>query len=160
MVRNPDYKGEWHPEIIRNPNYRGKWEPPLVEQHADKDPTFGKYPALSYIGLEFFQNVPNTIFDNFLVTDDEDYARSVLEEVFLSIREAEVKNFDVQNDRYRKEHEIEDLRRDQHMDKDHDMDRFSDEESETDKNYFDQRRKKAKTLKKGEDSKLGQFDDL
>ena len=157
MIRNPRYKGEWAPKIIKNPNYKGVWKPRMVEKKVDLDPTFGHFPDISFLGLEFFQNVPNTIFDNFLITDDEEYARKMLEEVFLSIREAEVKNFDEHSQRLKKEREIENLRREKDLDSHHNPNAFSDTSDEEDNNYFEMRRKQAKR-KKQESSNV--FDDL
>ena len=159
MIRNPKYKGDWTPRVVKNPQYKGVWMPKMKKQEVPFDPTFGHFPSISYLGMEFFQNCPGSIFDNFLVTDDEVYARKMLEEVFLNIRDAEVKSFDERSERLRKEHEIENLRRDKDMDNHHDMDAFSDSDSETEQNYFDVRRgqaKKKKTTSKPSD----QFDDL
>ncbi|OHT14885.1 Calreticulin family protein [Tritrichomonas foetus] len=159
MIRNPRYRGEWSPRIIKNPNYKGVWKPKMIQKKVEVDPSFGHFSDIAYLGLEFFQNVPNTIFDNFLITDDEEYARKMLEEVFLSIRELEVKNFDEHSQRLRKEREIENLRRDKDMDHHHDMDAFSDSSSEGENNYFELRRKQAKKKRRAP-STGSQFDDL
>lgn len=157
MVKNPDYIGEWHPKIIKNPNYKGIWQPKMIEKEVDEDPTFGHFPSIGFIGLEFYQNVPNTIFDNFLVTDDEEYARKMLEEVYLSIRDDEVRNFDDRSSKLRKERELETLRHDSEMDRHHDMDRFTDDDSDSDEQYFKLRREQARSKQK---KPVGQFDDL
>jgi calreticulin len=95
LVKNPAYKGLWARRTIANPRYKGPWQPRtvLVKEEVP-DPTFGRFPALAFLGLEFFQNAPGSIFDNFLVTDDEEYAREMLKEVFLDLREAELKSYD------------------------------------------------------------------
>ena len=158
MIRNPNYKGEWAPRVIKNPKYKGVWKPKRIEKQVERDPTFGHFPQIAYLGLEFFQNCPNSIFDNFLVTDDEEYARKMLEEVFLSIREAEVKNFDEHSARVRKEREIENIRREQDSNRHHDMDHFSDSDSQSENDYFKMRQKLSKAKKQNHN--FGQFDDL
>jgi calreticulin len=95
LVKNAAYKGPLARRTIANPRYRGPWQPRTVlVQDAVPDPTFGWFPALAFLGLEFFQNAPGSIFDNFLVTDDEAYAKEMLSEVFLDLREAELKSYD------------------------------------------------------------------
>jgi calreticulin len=158
MVKNPNYKGQWAPRVIKNPNYSGVWLPKTIKREVERDPTFGHFPQIGYIGLEFFQNHPVTIFDNFLVTDDEKYARDMLEEVFLSLREAEVRNFDDHSRRVRKEREIEEIRRDVDRDRHHDHDAFSDSESQSEDDYFQVRKKLAK--QKNKPRKVEQFDAL
>ncbi|KAK8870154.1 hypothetical protein M9Y10_008031 [Tritrichomonas musculus] len=158
MIRNPDYIGEWTPRIIKNPNYKGPWKPKMIDQKAEVDPTFGHFSDIAYLGLEFFQNVPDSIFNNFLITDDEEYARKMLEDVYLSIREEEVRNFDEQSARLKKQKDIESLRRDKDdHHRNNDMDDFTDS-SDDDNNYFDIKRKQAKKKKKP--ANIDQFDSL
>jgi calreticulin len=147
MVKNPEYIGEWAPKVIANPKYKGIWHPKLIAADVEHDPTFGRFPQIGYLGLEFFHNTPNTIFDNFLITDDEGYAAKMLDEVFLSIREQEVKNFDAHQQRRRKEKEIEEIRRDHDRDHHHDHDRFTDPDDHTEEDYFNERKRLAKQPK-------------
>jgi calreticulin len=158
MIKNPEYKGEWAPKVIKNPKYQGIWQPKTIKRKAEHDPTFGHFPQIGYLGLEFFQNAPNSIFDNFLVTDDEEYASKMLEEVFLSLREKEVKNFDEHHQRKRKEKEIEEIRRESDRDRHHDHEKFTDPESQSEDQYFTARKNLAKD--KGKPKKITQFDDL
>lgn len=157
MIRNPDYIGEWTPKLIKNPNYKGPWKPRMIDQKAENDPLFGHFPDIAYLGLEFFQNIPSSIFDNFLITDDEEYARKVLEDVFLSIREDEVKNYDERSMRLKKQHDIDNLRNDK-SDHHHDQNVFSDSSDNSDNNYFDMKRKQNKRNKNKKD--IDQFDQL
>ena len=91
-ILNPKYKGIWSPPLIKNPNFKGPWEPPMIKiKDPIPDPTFGKYINLSFLGLEFYQNSPGSIFDHFIVTDDEDYLNKTLNRNFFSIRDAEIR---------------------------------------------------------------------
>lgn len=154
MIRNPNYKGEWTPKIIKNPKYKGIWKQKMIEEDVEKDPTFGHFKSIGFIGLEFFQNVPNTIFNNFLITDNETYAREVLDDVFLSIRVKEVKNFDEQNKRLKRERELEDLRSRKNDERVENPNLISD--SDDDDDYFKRLRSSNKRNKK----RNQQFDDL
>jgi calreticulin len=158
MIKNPAYKGEWQPRVIKNPAYKGVWQPKTIKKQVEKDPTFGHFPQIAYLGLEFHQIHPNAIFDNFLITDDEDYARDMLGQVFLNLREAEARNFDEHSQRVRKEKEIEEIRRDHDRDKHHDHDAFSDSESHSEADYFETRKNLAKA--RGKRKTLSQFDSL
>ena len=136
LIRNPNYKGEWKQKMIKNPNYKGQWKPNLE--------IFGHFNALKYIGLEFFQNCPGSHFDNFLVCDDEEEARKILEENFLQYRVAEVQNFDSNNQKHAKAEELEKIRRDKEMDDHHDPDTFQDGKSDSEIDYFKARRAQQK----------------
>ena len=108
MIKNPDYIGEWKPRLIENPKYSGVWNPKTIKTNEPvEDPTFGKFPDLSFIGIEFFQSSPGSIFDNFLVTDDEEYANKMLEETFYNIRDEEVRCFDRMSNKATEEKELE-----------------------------------------------------
>jgi calreticulin len=95
LIKNPKFKGPWRPRTIPNPNYKGPWFPKTIPvKEPVPDPTFGMFSNLAFLGLEFYQSAPGSIFDNFLVTDDEEYAKTMLQEVFLDIRDAELKAYD------------------------------------------------------------------
>uniref|UniRef100_A0A8D0EHF7 Calreticulin 3 n=1 Tax=Strix occidentalis caurina TaxID=311401 RepID=A0A8D0EHF7_STROC len=75
MVKNPLYRGEWKPRQIDNPNYRGVWPHPQID-NPNYSPDFSiySYENIGIIGLDIWQVRSGTIFDNFLITDDEVYA--------------------------------------------------------------------------------------
>ncbi|KFW95776.1 Calreticulin, partial [Phalacrocorax carbo] len=75
VVKNPLYRGEWKPRQIDNPNYRGVWPHPQID-NPNYSPDFSiySYENISIIGLDIWQVRAGTIFDNFLITDDEVYA--------------------------------------------------------------------------------------
>ena len=59
-----------HPEID-NPEY-------------SPDPELYKHKEICAIGLDLWQVKSGTIFDNFLLTDDPEYAKKIGEEVWKS----------------------------------------------------------------------------
>ncbi|KAL8177963.1 UNVERIFIED_CONTAM: hypothetical protein K2H54_024329 [Gekko kuhli] len=83
LLRNPLYRGEWQPRKIPNPNYRGIWPHPQIENPAYvPDESISVYENLSVIGLDLWQVRSGTIFDNFLITDDETYAEEFGDETW------------------------------------------------------------------------------
>ena len=90
LIQNPNYRGIWKPRVIQNPNYQGEWVPRMIENpEYVRDPGFGVFEDIGYIGLEVFQVTPGSIFDNFLITDDVEYAEKKLHENFLQYKSDE-----------------------------------------------------------------------
>ncbi|GAB0200509.1 calreticulin-3 [Grus japonensis] len=75
--------GEWKPRQIDNPNYRGVWPHPQID-NPNYSPDFSiySYENISVIGLDIWQVRAGTIFDNFLITDDEVYAEDFGDETW------------------------------------------------------------------------------
>jgi len=90
-VPNPEFKGPWRPKQIENPKYQGEWVHPLID-NPDYKPVDDLYsfPSFEAAGIEVWQVKSGTIFDNFLVTDDEELAASARKAVNAR-REAEQK---------------------------------------------------------------------
>ncbi|XP_012922692.1 calreticulin-like [Heterocephalus glaber] len=78
LIPNLKYKGQWKPRIIDNPNYQGEWIHPEIDNPEYKpDPTLCHYYNISVLGLELWQVKSGSIFDNFLLTNDEEFAEEV-----------------------------------------------------------------------------------
>lgn len=78
LIPNVKYKGEWKPRIIDNPNYQGEWIHPEIDNPKYRpDPTIGHYHNISVLGLDLWQVKSGSIFDNFLLTNDEEFAAEV-----------------------------------------------------------------------------------
>jgi len=76
LIDNPEFKGEWVAKKIDNPAYKGEWNPKKI---ANKDFESGVQLAAydnSFIGFELWIVNNGTIFDNILVTDDIEYAKT------------------------------------------------------------------------------------
>uniref|UniRef100_A0A8D2PAY6 Calreticulin n=1 Tax=Zosterops lateralis melanops TaxID=1220523 RepID=A0A8D2PAY6_ZOSLA len=78
VIQNPEYKGEWRPQQIDNPDYKGKWVHPEIDNpEYSPDPLLYSYDSFGVIGLDLWQVKSGTIFDNFLITDDEKLAEEI-----------------------------------------------------------------------------------
>ncbi|XP_060089083.1 calreticulin-3 [Heteronotia binoei] len=83
LLKNPLYRGEWQPRKIPNPNYMGVWPHPQIENPAYvPDESISVYENISVIGLDLWQVRSGTIFDNFLITDEEAYAEEFGDETW------------------------------------------------------------------------------
>jgi len=72
MIDNPDYKGPWSPKMIDNPEYKGEYVQPDIENpDYNEDSALYLRKPMSFVGLDLWQVKAGTIFDNFLITDDE-----------------------------------------------------------------------------------------
>jgi len=88
-IDNPKYKGAWKPKQINNPAYKGAWVHPQIDNPDFKDDdTLGQYPSHKFIGIEIWQVKSGTIFDRFLVTDDEAKADAA-KDAFLAAQKVE-----------------------------------------------------------------------
>ncbi|XP_049992118.1 calreticulin-like isoform X2 [Alexandromys fortis] len=78
LIPNAKYKGEWKPRIIDNPNYQGEWIHPEIDNPKYRpDPNICHYYNISVLGLDLWQVKSGSIFDNFLLTNDEEFAEEV-----------------------------------------------------------------------------------
>uniref|UniRef100_G3VXF2 Calreticulin n=1 Tax=Sarcophilus harrisii TaxID=9305 RepID=G3VXF2_SARHA len=78
LIPNPKYKGVWKRRIIDNPNYKGEWVHPEIDNPKYKpDPNIYRYYNISVLGLDIWQVKSGSIFDNFLLTNDEEFAEKV-----------------------------------------------------------------------------------
>jgi calreticulin len=165
MVKNPKYKGPWSPRTIPNPKYKGPWKARTIRvQNAVPDPDFGYFLNLAFLGLEFYQSAPGSIFDNFLVTDDEEYAKEMLKEVFLDIRDAELKAYDRLVGKISSDKALEQARSSR-IEKMKEKDSFDNDVSDGEKETPEQKKKRLREQKRAEakkraDQKAGKFADF
>jgi len=88
-ISNPEFKGPWSAPKVPNPAYKGEWVHPQISNPDFKeDNLIYAYDSLKVIGVEIWQVKSGTIFDNFLVTDDEAYAKEAAKRT-AETREAE-----------------------------------------------------------------------
>jgi calreticulin len=71
-VPNPEFKGPWRAKQIENPAYKGEWVHPMIDnpEYKPMDDLY-QYASFEALGIEVWQVKAGSIFDNFLVTDDE-----------------------------------------------------------------------------------------
>lgn len=73
MIDNPEYKGEWKPKQIDNPDYKGKWIHPEIDNpEFTPDEKLYAYEDFGVLGFDLWQVKAGTIFDNVLITDNEE----------------------------------------------------------------------------------------
>jgi len=79
-VANPEYKGQWYPKRVDNPLYKGEWEHPEIDnpEYAPDD-SLHAFDSFKYLGLDIWQVKAGSIFDNFLLADSLDDAKSAWE---------------------------------------------------------------------------------
>uniref|UniRef100_A0A0B7AX00 Calreticulin n=1 Tax=Arion vulgaris TaxID=1028688 RepID=A0A0B7AX00_9EUPU len=112
MIDNPDYKGEWKPKQISNPAYKGKWVHPEIDnpEYVPDDKLYS-YSDFAAIGIDVWQVKSGTIFDNFIITDDVDYAAKYGKETWGKTKDPEKKMKDAQDEEERKIREEEEKKR-------------------------------------------------
>merc|ERR1711959_116797 len=77
QVDNPAFKGAWKAKRIKNPAYKGVWEAKLIDNPKYvADDNLYKYANFGNVGIDVWQVKSGTIFDNILITDDVDYAKT------------------------------------------------------------------------------------
>jgi len=90
-VPNPEYKGPWSPKKIENPLYKGPWTHPQIDNPEYKDePELYAFDSFKYVGIDVWQVKAGSIFNNFLLTDEWDTAKTQIDAINV-VREAEKK---------------------------------------------------------------------
>ncbi|KAH0866570.1 hypothetical protein HID58_083781 [Brassica napus] len=120
-IPNPAYKGSWKAKKIKNPNYKGKWKNPWIDNPGilrfsflfssefEDDPDLYVLKPIRYAGIEVWQVKAGSIFDNILISDDPEYARSMVDDYFAQHRESEKELF-AEAEKERKAREDEEAR--------------------------------------------------
>jgi len=82
QIPNPEFKGKWKAKRIDNPAYKGPWvHPKIANPDYFTDENIYSFASNAFVGIEIWQVKAGTIFDNFLVTDDETLAKDRAEQV-------------------------------------------------------------------------------
>lgn len=134
-ISNPEYKGTWKPRQIDNPDYKGEWEHPQIDNpEYSPDDKLYLYKDSGYIGFDLWQVKSGTIFDNVLITDDEDLASQFAEETFTVTQDGEKKMKEKQDEEERKAREEAEKKRkeEEEAEGDEDDDEDLDEDDEDD----------------------------
>ncbi|KAG8436912.1 hypothetical protein GDO86_007847 [Hymenochirus boettgeri] len=92
MIPNPKFNGIWKPRIIDNPNFQGEWiHPDIDNPDYVPDPNIYKYYNIGIIGLDIWQVKSGTIFDNFLITNNETFAEKFGNDTWGITKDPEMK---------------------------------------------------------------------
>ncbi|ORX81537.1 Calreticulin-domain-containing protein [Anaeromyces robustus] len=82
---NPKYKGKWTPKKIKNPDYKGKWvHPEIPNPDYVDDKEIYVYDS-GFVGIDLWQVKAGSIFDDIVVTDDVEEAKTYAKEVMDKI---------------------------------------------------------------------------
>lgn len=132
-IPNPEYKGEWKQKMIKNPDYKGKWVAPDIDNpDYVHDDTLYNFKDLKFVGFELWQVKSGSIFDNIIVTDDFEIAKSFAQETWGQTKDAEKKMFDEVKEAERKKAESEKPATPEEDEEDEDVDdEYSDTPSHT-----------------------------
>jgi len=126
MIDNPGFKGEWKPKQIDNPAYKGAWVHPEIDNPEYKpDSEIYRFGAVCGVGFDLWQVKSGTIFDNVLITDDEELAKKEQEKV-AALLEKEKKMKETQDEEEKAKAESE---------KKDDEDKDEDKEDDDDANH-------------------------
>lgn len=107
QIDNKEFKGEWKAKQIDNPEYKGLWKhPEIANPEYTADDSIYLREEICTVGLDLWQVKAGTIFDNFLMSDDPEYAKKVAAEV-KTTQEGEKKIKDEQDEEERKKSEAE-----------------------------------------------------
>jgi len=132
MIDNPDYKGDWKPKQIPNPAYKGPWIHPEIDNpDYVADDSLYKYNDIGIIGFDLWQVKSGTIFDNILITDDEEYAEVIGNETWGATKDAEKKMKEDQDEEERKLREEEEAKNAKEEDEEEDLEETEEEEDGT-----------------------------
>lgn len=74
MKSNPAYKGKWHAPLIENPNYNGIWKPRQIQNPHYFEVAEPNFEPISAVGIEIWTMQDGILFDNILITCDENVA--------------------------------------------------------------------------------------
>lgn len=80
---NKKFKGEWKPRKIENPAYKGPWVAPMIDNpDYYTDDSLHMIKDISAVGFDLWQVKAGSFFDNILITDSIDYAKSLGEKLW------------------------------------------------------------------------------
>jgi len=80
MISNPKYKGAWTTSMVDNPDYKGEWAPKQIENANYVEDVY-QHEDIGAVGFELWTVNEGSIFDNILVCDSLEHAKSVGEEI-------------------------------------------------------------------------------
>ncbi|XP_030061819.1 calreticulin [Microcaecilia unicolor] len=108
MIVNSNYKGEWKPTVIDNPNFKGPWIHPEIDNpEYIAEANVYRFDNIGVIGLDLWQVKSGTVFDNFLITNDEQFAEEFGNETWGVTKDGEQKMKEKQDEDEKKKQEAE-----------------------------------------------------
>ncbi|KAG6545856.1 hypothetical protein Mapa_012817 [Marchantia paleacea] len=80
--KNPAYKGKWSAPLIDNPAYKGIWKPQEIPNPDYFELEKPNLESIAAIGIEIWTMQDGILFDNILVTHDEEEAKEYREKTW------------------------------------------------------------------------------
>uniref|UniRef100_T1J0K3 Calreticulin n=1 Tax=Strigamia maritima TaxID=126957 RepID=T1J0K3_STRMM len=156
MIDNPEYKGDWKPKQIDNPLYKGAWVHPEIDNpDYVAEENLYRYKEFCVFGFDLWQVKSGTIFDNILITDDEDAAKQIGEETWGVTKVAEKKMKDKIDEDERKKRDEEEKSK-----KSEPKDEEEEEEDEDEDDDKDDKSKEKEDKEGGEDKHDHEHDEF
>lgn len=101
MIDNPEYKGPWKAKKIPNPAYKGVWvHPKIANPEYKPNPNLYAYDSFAHVGIEIWQVKAGTIFDNIVVTDSLEEAKTWAAK-WTAMKDGEKKMFEAEEEKRR-----------------------------------------------------------
>jgi len=127
MIDNPEFKGDWRPRQIDNPDYKGPWVHPEIDNpEYQPEPNLYSFKSFCGIGFDLWQVKSGTIFDNIIITDDIDAAKTHAKELW-EVTSKEEKKMKNEQEEKAKEEKVNEKEEDGEEDDDEDDDLDEDE---------------------------------
>merc|ERR1719482_1481238 len=154
QVDNPAFKGAWKAKRIKNPAYKGIWEAKLIANPKYvADDNLYKYANFGAVGIDVWQVKSGTIFDNILITDDVDYAKTAGEKGWKANQAGEKAMKEKADEEKRKKDEKEEKDEKDEKEKDDKDDKAKKEAEKKDGKKDDAKKDKAKKEAEKKDGK-------
>jgi len=80
--KNPAYKGKWSPPLIDNPAFKGLWKPREIPNPDYFELEKPNLESIAAIGIEIWTMQDGILFDNILITHDEEEAKEYREKTW------------------------------------------------------------------------------
>jgi calnexin len=90
-VSNLDYVGEWKRPYIDNPEYKGEWTPKQIPNpdYFDDDEPLKSVAPVGAVAVEVWVMDKDIVFDNLLISNDEEHSQEAIETFWLPKAEKE-----------------------------------------------------------------------
>merc|ERR1712227_846435 len=152
QIDNPEFKGPWKAKRIKNPAYKGVWEAKLIDNPKYvADDNLYKYANFGSVGIDVWQVKPGTIFDNLLITDDVEYAKTHGEKTWKAQKDGEKKMKEKADEEKRKKEEEDRKKREEERKKKEEEDKAK--KAAEDAKKKDEKKEEPKKEEKKEEKK-------
>jgi len=109
LVDNPAFKGAWKAKMIENPAYTGEWTHPMIANpdYAEDKNLHVRCNDCTHVGFELWQVKSGTVFDDIILTDSLEEAKTYAAATFSKKRGPEKESFDAAEEERREKESAE-----------------------------------------------------